>query len=79
MTQLRATGNIAKAICDRCGFKFFHPQLRLERRNESNLMVCNECYDSIPDNLRWKGPFVREMLTWTRPEIPVDDSPSVDP
>jgi NAD-dependent SIR2 family protein deacetylase len=74
MTIGPASGKFAKAICDRCGFKFYHKELRMERKNESPIMVCSSCYDPIPDNIHWQGPHARTYLTWTRPEVPLEDT-----
>jgi len=68
-----ASGKYAKGICDRCGMKFKLNSLRLERRQESNAMVCRECYDPIPDNIRWKGPHARTWLRVTRPDVAGED------
>lgn len=68
MPILPAHGNYARALCDRCGFKKYWAELITERPQESTIKVCAECYDPIPDNLRWQGPFVRDYLLWTRPD-----------
>ena len=63
------------AICDRCGFKKKHNELISEKSTGGgNVMVCSECYDSIPDNPRWSGPQVRDTLPWTRPDSDVDNN-----
>ncbi len=39
----------AWAICDRCGFKYRHRQLRKEW---TNLLVCSPCFDPRPADTR---------------------------
>lgn len=66
-----ATGKYAFAICDRCGFKYKHRELRLER--DTKLRVCRKCLDK-PIPLP-KTPPADKPLPWTRPDVifePVD-------
>ena len=45
-----ASGKIAIAICDRCGFRFKLKQLRdlIVKTKKVNVLVCPECWD--PDH-----------------------------
>lgn len=45
-----ASGKIAIAICDRCGFRFKLKQLRdlIVKTKKVNVLVCSECWD--PDH-----------------------------
>lgn len=56
-----------KAICDRCGFEYYHYELKKEWQG---LMTCSACYET-----RHPQDFVRAVRDeqappWTRPEPP---------
>lgn len=54
MTKAFASGNKALALCDRCSQRFKLPQLRklVIKDAQTNLKVCNECWEVSHPQLR---------------------------
>jgi hypothetical protein len=68
MEPMYAAGNVAIAICDRCGFKFPHNKLRPDG-NSPGLFVCDSDWD--PRN-PWRDPPIQPdaiAMRWSRPDV----------
>lgn len=63
------SGNISKAICDRCGFEFNY--LQLQQEADTKLQVCSDCLDQPDPYRRRRTPTVNISLRYPRPDVPL--------
>lgn len=74
MSNVYARGKKSKAICDRCGWKFYRKELLLELGTQ--LRVCSECHDGAFDRVNHPQNFAPQKLSdatalrWTRSDEP---------
>lgn len=61
------SGNISKAICDRCGARY--PYLALQQEADTKLQVCSECLDQPDPYMRRRTPTVHISLRYPRPDV----------
>lgn len=72
-----AKGKYAKAICDRCGWKY--PYLKMRTEQGTKLTVCSECYDGAwdrvlhPQNYPPKKLIDGVAIKDPMPDVPLSD------
>ena len=63
--------NMGIAICDTCGLKKYHSDLKNDGNNPG-LKVCNKCYDQIDFHRVPYRPHDRITLGWVRPDVDIE-------
>lgn len=62
------SGNLAIAICDRCGLKYKYTELRADGAKPT-MRVCSRCWDGNHPIKTWKPRDMAYALRYPRPDV----------